>query len=252
MHHLLIPQPVKRISLLLLLIIAPLFAFAADSAPVAVYLTWQRSPESTMTIQWLTAPDRTADLIEYHREGESEWHQAIGSHQSLPEKAPYMLHSTELTNLKPATNYYFRTGPDSNIYKFQTMPAVLDRPIRFVVGGDMYHDTVDKLVETNRQAAKTSPLFGIVGGDIAYAADRKIGFLPRWTNIWIDKWIGQKFDRWLVWLQAWSQEMVTPDGRLIPMLPVLGNHDVNGGYEQTPKDAPFFYALFPHAWTARL
>lgn len=38
--------------------------------------------------------------------------------------------------------------------------------------------------------------------------------------------------------------MVTPEGCLIPMLPAIGNHDVMGRFEQTPKEAPFFYSLF--------
>lgn len=237
----------NRLFLHLLILVLPLTTYAANSSnynPTAIYLTWQRSPESTMTICWLTPPKIVADKIEYQREGETFWHQAIGTHKPLPENAPYLLHTVELTNLHPSTNYFFRTNSQGDTYKFQTMPSTLEKPLRFVVGGDMYHDTVDKLLETNRQAAKTGALFALIGGDIAYAANKKTGFLPSWTNVWIDRIIGQKFERWLTWLIAWSNEMVTPDGRLIPMLPVLGNHDVSGGYGQTPKEAPFFYSFF--------
>lgn len=233
-----------RLFLWLLVCLSPLSIYAEDLDPVAVYLTWQRSPESTMTIRWLTPPDHKDDMIEYQREGDNTWRQTMGTHTNLPENAPYLLHSVELTNLSPSTNYFFRTRPQGIAYKFQTMPATLEQPLRFVVGGDMYHDTLDKLIETNRQAAKTSPLFALIGGDIAYAANKKTSFLPRWTNVWIDKLMGQKFDRWLAWLIAWKNEMVTPDGRLVPMMPILGNHDVSGGFGQTPKEAPFFYAFF--------
>lgn len=215
--------------------------------PVAVYLTWQRSPESTMTINWITPFDRQNDLVEY-RLAENEnapWQQATGSHTTLPNKAPYFLHRIELTGLQPETTYQFRTGSDATIYKFQTMPATLDHPVRFAVGGDMYHDTLEILHETNRQAAKTAPSFVLVGGDIAYASDKIFDYIPRWFHGFMDKVVGQKFDRWLEWLVAWKQDMVKPDGCLIPMIPAIGNHDTIGRYAQTPEQAPFFYALFP-------
>lgn len=233
----------KILFFFLVLCLFPLCAWTAYD-PIAIYLTWQRSPESTMTIRWLTPLDNRDNVIEFQKEGETAWQQATGTSTRLPENAPYRLHSVELTNLNPATNYYFRTGNDGLPYKFQTMPTILDQPIRFVVGGDMYHDTIEKLIETNRQAAKTEPLFALVGGDIAYAAGSHAPFLPGWAKIWIDKMAGQKFDRWLTWLKAWKKEMVTPDGRLVPILPVLGNHDVTGGFGKTPKEAPFFYSLF--------
>lgn len=220
-----------------------LFGDAYD--PEAVYLTWVRNPESTMVIRWITPLDRHDDLVVYSEEGKTEWKSAIGTHVQLPKETPYLLHSVELTNLKAGTNYLFRTGTDAVAYKFQTMPTELYRPIQFVAGGDMYHDTLEMLHATNRQAALTSPQFALVGGDIAYAASNVVSFLPRWAHPLVDHWVGQKFDRWLEWLVAWKQDMVTPDGRLIPMLPAIGNHDVSGRFGQTPAEAPFFYALFP-------
>jgi acid phosphatase type 7 len=233
----------------ILLLIATLFGFATCCAenyePVAVYLTWQRSPESTMTINWITFDNRADDQVEFRDNETKPWDRKQGMHSTMPGDSHYLIHSVELTNLQPATDYAFRTGHDAVSYKFRTMPATLKEPIRFVVGGDMYHDGVECLSETNRQAAKTDPMFALVGGDIAYAADTNISFLPRWTHSWIDILAGQKPDRWLAWLIAWKNDMVTPDGRLVPILPVLGNHDTSGRFGQTPDKAPFFYALFP-------
>lgn len=213
--------------------------------PIAVYLTWQRLPESTMTVNWITPLDRQDDLLEYRKWGEERWFQATGTHFQLPQKTPYFLHRIELTGLQPATTYQFRTGKDGVPFKFKTMPSTLVQPIRFVAGGDMYHDTIDILRDTNQQAAKASPLFALVGGDIAYASSKFSDFLPRWLDPLVDHFYGQKFDRWLTWLIAWKEDMVTPDGCLIPMLPAIGNHDVVGRYGQTPEQAPFFYTLFP-------
>lgn len=229
---------------LLCFVLAAIACNAANYDPVALYLTWQRNPESTMIIRWLTPPDRQEDLIEYQQENVGEWLTANGYHMPLPQNVPYLMHSVELTHLQPDTNYIFRTGHDGRIFKFQTMPATLNQPIRFVAGGDMYHDGIEFLHATNRQAASTSPLFALVGGDIAYAADSKASYLPSWLNRWIDTPTKQDFNRWLAWLIAWKNDMVTPDGRLVPFLPVVGNHDVNGEFEQTPVQAPFFYSLF--------
>jgi hypothetical protein len=213
--------------------------------PTAVYLTWQKQPDSTMTINWITPLDRHEDILEYRKSDEENWVQAVGTHFQLPEKTPYLLHRIELTGLQPGTSYQFRTGSDAITYKFKTMPSTLASPIRFIAGGDMYHDDLETLRVTNIQAAKTSPLFVLVGGDIAYASSKLTDFLPRWIHPWIDRISGQSFDRWLSWLVAWKEDMVTPEGLMIPMLPAIGNHDVIGRYGQTPEQAPFFYSLFP-------
>lgn len=228
----------------LLLFLLPFSQAVALYEPVAVYLTWQRNPESTMTISWITDKNNLNNTIEYQREGYSSWQKSQGAYTPLPQNEPYLLHAIELTNLVPNTTYSFRPGPDSKTYKFRTMPDTLKNEVRFVAGGDMYHDTVERLSEMNRQAAKTNPMFVLVGGDIAYAAGRKIPIAPGWFRPWVDKVVGQKIDRWLTWLQAWTRDMVTPEGCLIPILPVLGNHDVTGGFDETPAEAPFFYAFF--------
>jgi hypothetical protein len=213
--------------------------------PIALYLTWQRQPETTMTISWITDLDRKSDLVEYRRSEKEKWTSVLGEHRRLPENTPYLLHRVEIAGLYPHTIYEFRLGNNAVIYKFQTMPADLTNPIRFIAGGDMYHDGLDILHQTNQQAAKTAPMFALVGGDIAYASDTLLEFLPRWMHPFIDHFIRQKFDRWLSWLVAWKEDMVRPDGCLIPMLPAIGNHDTIGRYGQTPDQAPFFYTLFP-------
>lgn len=215
-----------------------------DVDPIAVYLTWQRSPESTMTVHWITEKDQPEDIVEYRQTTHSPWLKAAGNHIPMPGEAPYLIHSVELTNLLPETVYSFRIGQESISYKFQTMPSTLDNDVRFIAGGDMYHDELETLRQTNRQAAKTGPLFALIGGDIAYAAHNSFELLPQWVKPWLDRMSGQKPDRWLAWLAAWKNDAVTPDGRLIPILPVLGNHDTSGRFGQTPAESPFFYSLF--------
>lgn len=203
---------------------------AEDYDPITVYLTWKSNPATTIVIQWITHQDRPQDLIEYKRVGETVWKSSAGSHVTMPEKWPYFIHTAELTDLKPFTDYYFRTGSDAKAYKFRTMPAHLTTPIRFLVGGDIYHDTLKILKKMNLMAAHLDPMFVIAGGDLAYNDDKN---KPSSKNL-----------RWLEWLISWKEQMVTTEGRLIPIIPAIGNHDVPGGYDKTPADAAFFYALF--------
>lgn len=219
-------------------------AFGASATelydPLTVYLTWQRSPESTMTIQWISELDRTEDVVEYQPTDGQEWFVAKGAHTVMPGGHPYYIHRVELTSLKSNTDYYFRPGVNAVTFKFRTMPSELTQPIRFVVGGDIYHDDLDILGTMNRIAAQSDPQFALLGGDITYACS-KYSFFHRIGLIKENK------NRWMDWLIAWKKQMVTSDGRLIPIIPALGNHDTMGYFDQTPAQAEFFYALFPMA-----
>jgi hypothetical protein len=52
-------------------------------------------------------------------------------------------------------------------------------------------------------------------------------------------------ERWLDWIKVWHTHMITPQGHLIPMIAAIGNHDLIGGFDQTPAQATVFSALFP-------
>lgn len=197
-----------------------------------LFLTWQKDPTTTMTIQWLSVPDQEDDHVEYHAEGEFEWRQAKGVHFPFPLVSTYVFHRTELTNLLPDTLYRFKIADSSQEYLFRTMPAYLSKPIHFVVGGDMYHDEIDIMTTTSKQAAKKNPHFAVLGGDIAYAVKSRFN-----SN--------QSVQKWLEWVKAWHQTMVTEAERLIPVVSAIGNHDIVGHYNQTAEQAKGFFCLFP-------
>src|SRR5207245_1327614 len=118
-----------------------ILAAPAAAEALSVYLTWQKDPTTTMTIQWITDQNKTSDDVYYQKIGDSQWKSVAGSHFSMPKKKPYLIHRTELTGLEPGASYQFRTGDRTGtIYKFRTMPKNASESIRFVVGGDMYHD----------------------------------------------------------------------------------------------------------------
>ncbi|MBM3838405.1 MAG: metallophosphoesterase family protein [Verrucomicrobia bacterium] len=228
-------------------------SFAAEPVkfdPPALYLTWQREPSTTMTVHWHSDwTDGFRDPALQYREAKSrKWNLAVGAWHPMP-FTNRIVHTVELTGLKPSTEYRFRLGklmargalgfrfePDSPTNKFRTMPATGDQPVRFAVGGDVYGDR-ERYEVMCRQVAELDPHFAIVGGDIAYENGN-----PANARRWFD------------FLEVWMTEMVAPDGRLIPILPAIGNHETHGnvytrggggvGSGISPNRSPYYFSLF--------
>ncbi len=142
------------------------------------------------------------------------------------------VHSADLGGLQPGTRHEFRIvrrGEEMGRWEFETAPARFEEGMTFVTGGDMYHSR-EKLDAMNARAGREDPLFALLGGDLAYGN-------------------GLDSDKWLAWVESWHQLAVAPDGRLIPMVVVIGNHEVKGAKFKplhAPKrdQSPFFYSLF--------
>ena len=203
--------------------------------PPGMLLTWQQDPLTTMTIDWHSYEDRNS-VLQYRLDGEEDWQEAEGESFPFP-FSERTIHRVELTGLEPGTRYDFRFGDDSAQYAFRTMPeSIHDAPVRFAVGGDTRHNQ-EWMENTNEQAAKYDVDFVTWGGDLAYADGRE-----------------DRLYRWEEWFEAMEQ-LITEDGRVIPVLAGIGNHEVVNGYyynhddyEQTDEwreqIAPYFYALF--------
>ena len=56
--------------------------------------------------------------------------------------------------------------------------------------------------------------------------------------------VPEKMERWNQFFDSWKNKAHTPDGRLIPMLVTIGNHEVTGFWGQPPEKAAGYYALF--------
>lgn len=217
------------------LLVSPLHGFALGPNtnlfdPPAVYLQWQRDPSTTITVHWHTT-NRAESILQYRQSGQTTWHGAKGSSVPMPDTdSGRTIHTVELTGLSPKTDYRIRFGERSKIFKFRTMPKDLSQPIRFIEGGDVYHQR-DWMDQMNALAAKFNPSFVVIGGDLAYANNR-----PE------DK--PENVQRWYDFFESWKNKAVTPDGRLIPLLATLGNHEVKGFWGKTPANAVGFYSLF--------
>src|SRR6202034_3243463 len=119
-----------------------------------------------------------------------------------------------LEGLSPDTEYSFQIPADPALYKFRTAPQTLLRPFRFVIGGDAYQSKED-FRKMNPAIVHKNPLFAVIGGDIAYAISSN-PFRLRSTSR----------NRWFSFLREWKEQMILPDGQVIPLVLVAGNHDI--------------------------
>lgn len=209
------------------------------SDPYAVYCTWIDDPTTRMVIQFLDyASNRTASTIEFRPKGRTEWTARSGTSvphpytgnasTTVPAEPLRLVHTVQLTGLRPGTDYEFRFSESGERFRFRTMPANLrDNEVRVAVGGDLYHIR-SEMQNTMRLVAERDPHFVIIGGDWAYA-DGLEEKMWRWDHLWED----------------WMRYMKDSEGRLIPVVPVIGNHETIGGFRNTREYSPYFYSYFP-------
>jgi hypothetical protein len=201
--------------------------------PDTLFLTWQRDPTTTMTVQWIGPPAETA-LVHFAPLGkgpvdqggefadtQEEWTSVATKQHAYP-MTDLNVFRAELTGLRPGTEYQFRLDHKSPASRFRTMPAKATDAFQFVSGGDC--GTNAHAIANNILAAKQDPMFTLIGGDLGYDD-------------------GKKPDVSLAFVRNYSRHMIDNQGRLVPMVVCMGNHEVNGGYGKTREAAPFFFAL---------
>jgi len=217
-------------------------------------LSWQRDPLTTMSIDWHTLPEQatTSATLRYRRQGDSEAWRSIESQQTFFKPAGRVIHRVELTGLEPDTHYQFQIAGYDRLWSFRTLPRDLSqRQVVFALGGDTGpgHAVMRQI---NVHVMARDPDFIVWGGDLAHDN----GELENWP-LW---------DQWFAMLQ---ESLVTPEGRVVPIVLGIGNHEVHrkrGGnhyylfpefknaqeFEQyggniedwRRQTAPFFYSLF--------
>jgi hypothetical protein len=194
-----------------------------------LFLTWQRDPTTTMTVQWIgpATPSGTVlaagASIQYISPNQAVWKTVAAQQRPYHPESNLRVFRAELTGLTPGTEYEFRIGKDSSARRFRTMPAKATNAFQFVSGGDCGAN--EHVIANNILAAKQDPMFALIGGDVAY------------DN-------GYNLDANLAFLRNYSRHMVDSRGRMIPMVTCIGNHEVKGGYNAQRKDGPLFFSLF--------
>jgi hypothetical protein len=193
--------------------------------PDTLFLTWQRDPTTTMTVQWIAPPiadEANGVVIEFSEDSEGAPSRHIKTQTRPYPLTDLKIHRAELTGLNPGTEYRFRIGQSALPHRFRTMPAKLTNTFQFVSGGDC--DINSHAVANNILAAKQDPMFALIGGDLGY------------DN-------GTRVDKSLGFIQNYSRHMIDSRGRLIPLVVCIGNHEVQGGFNKPRENAPFFFAL---------
>ena len=214
-----------------------LAAVTTACAEPAIYLTWQRDPTTTMTVCWQDDSGGATSLL-WRAIGTGEWRTAAAQQQPLPH-TDRMVSQVELTALEPDATYEFRLANEEKVRRFRTLPARLDRPLTFIEGGDPQDGpAVEPMM---RLAASRDPAFVVIGGDLAF-----------------DDGLPEHAGRVARFFRSLGRDLVTTDGRHIPVIVCLGNHDVNREEQwilndnALPQDAdarramaPYFLASWP-------
>jgi hypothetical protein len=187
-----------------------------------LFLTWQRDPTTSVAIQWVGAVAAPNAFVYYGELTEEIGSRAAVRTRPYPE-TNWQVHRCELTGLRPGTEYQFRLSCAPETYRFRTMPAKATDAFQFVSGGDSGID--QHAIRTNILAAQQEPYFALIAGDLAY------------DN-------GKDAHTFLAFLRNYHRHMVDAQGRLIPMISCIGNHEVKGGYKAKRTDAPYYLSVF--------
>jgi len=204
-----------------------------SGSPRQIILTWQDCPQATQTITWRTdAPgdesrvyytdDCTVPFEEYRKSEAERW--------TFPESDAWV-NSSQLTGLEPGTEYTVVLKSDYHIsepFIFRTAPSEPEE-IVIAAGGDSRIPTEtpparERRRSINKKAAALDPDFVMFNGDLINLPLNELS--------------------WDEWFDDWHDTMITPGGRRIPVIPAIGNHEVDGGYSDTKDDAPFYYNRF--------
>ncbi len=202
---------------------------AAGFAPDTLFLSLQKDPTTAMTVQWVGPESMANSSIQYATHENPFWQ--IAKTITKPyTNTDLKVYRCELTGLRAATEYQFQIGKAAKTYRFRTMPSTASNTIQFVTGGDCGTD--QHAVNTNILAAKQEPYFALIAGDLAY------------DN-------GKSPETFTKYLQNYSQHMIDAQGRMIPMLTCIGNHEVNGGYKTKRSDSPQYLSLFDNFYAEK-
>ncbi|MEX2577787.1 MAG: metallophosphoesterase [Verrucomicrobiales bacterium] len=197
---------------------------------------WKYLAGTDPPVRWFLYDPSVPSLPELPKAEESEWTAGIRPRRSNVPFEAVKIDERELAStgnpvfeakvdgLVPDTEYEYVLMAEGREVKkgwFRTAPAVLTRPLKFVVGGDMGTSTA---VPVCILAGNEDPLFALIGGDLAYAN-------------------GTDAHRWYDWLDNWTEFIVGDGGRDIPIIAAIGNHEKHG-YRVRRSDAPFYFSLF--------
>ena len=191
---------------MLLVASVSLQAQRSSTVPAAVFVTWNGDPTKSVSVDWHLAAGVEAPELEVRGPGLAGWKRYAGDSIAFP-FSTRSVRRAQVGGLRPDRTYELRIG-GSRIYRYRTMPARLTRRVRFATGGDTQAAEA-QFGPMNRIAVARDVDFVLFGGDLAYSNGD-----PRLV------------EREQAWYETVTRTLVTREGRLIPVIAAIGNHEV--------------------------
>jgi len=217
------------------LLLCFLFLFSSVfAAPKAVYLTVPDDSAHSMSVHWIEKEQKKpSNTIFYQKEGDKEWKKETVTSQSSLADSSYSVKGCLITGLEEASYYSFHFEGEKREYLFRTLPSNLKSPLKIAIGGD-FTESFSMFRKMNKVAAQKNPDFVILGGDIAYACGHRL-FEGKHGSV----------SKWVDFFEEWETSMRGERGRLIPVVAVIGNHDVAPKDRKEKGKNSLFLRFFP-------
>lgn len=203
--------------------------------PRQIILTWEDSPETSITVSWRTDGPARESFISYapviSGTDIPQDKQRVAATQTHLAGSTAWIHKATITGLRPGQEYAATVTADcytSEPFRFKTLPGPGEE-LLFLAGGDSRSDREVRRA-INKLACTHEPAFVLFNGDLIENA--------------------QDEAEWDAWFDDWTELMRTPAGRLIPVIPAVGNHEVEisappAGNSDARERAPVYYHRFP-------
>ncbi len=209
--------------------------------PMQWRLIWTTDPATSATLAWSTTVQGKTHRVYLRGPGsQQETKIEAGRNGRYSGKSPDLYyHHVQLTDLKPATKYQVVIESDGN--RSQTMffitAPVDDVPISVLFGAD----SRSGLVERRRMNS-------MIAGMVAESYSQQEGRPPILAFLHGGDYIkrGANLEQWSRWMTD-HELTVGPKGRLLPIIPARGNHDMGEIFNEVfafpAKEQTNYYAL---------
>lgn len=190
-------------------------------------VVWSERPQAEAIVVWDSNIPYTEAKLGYSTvsrndsNGDYSFHEPVcttglyadGAEKGIDDKSTspeLFYHHVKLRNLSPGTTYFLAVDVGDEMgreYHFKTAPDD-DQPIKIIYAGDSRskHEVSRSINRQIREMIRTdeSIIALLHGGDYAGTTTREL---------------------WKIWLESYALT-TTKTGKLLPIIPVIGNHDV--------------------------
>ena len=208
----------RRSAYLVMLLIA---LSASAQAGDAVYVTMFRDPCHALEVHRLTSASAQLEPLLVIDAAGTRLVPTI----AVPlVNTAHVIHRALVDGLLPGSDVVLRFAGSDEV-RVRLLPTTRERPLRIANGGDTMHK-VEWFAATTRVFAARDPDLIVFGGDLAYE-DGKDG------------------ERVALWIRTYAEHARAPDGRALPFISCIGNHELVGHYGGDAAKAPHFFAMLP-------